>query len=100
MSIHLESPHEMAEKIAGRAKAKRLALNLSQQTLSKTSGVPYGTLKKFEKTGQISFESLLKIALALDEFEMFDHLFTKTIDTPPPSLDMLLEEHVRKRGRK
>jgi transcriptional regulator with XRE-family HTH domain len=100
MSIIIKSPYEMSKDIAKKAKAKRLSLNLSQQTLSSRSGVSYGTLKKFERTGQISLESLLKIALALDEFEKFECLFTKSTEKLPSSLDELLEENTRKRGRK
>ncbi|QIV95710.1 XRE family transcriptional regulator [Allofrancisella inopinata] len=91
----------MAKDIAKRAQAKRLSLNLSQQTLSKVSGVSYGTLKKFERTGQISLESLLKIAIVLDEFEKFEQLFVKKAEELPASLDeLLVEESTRKRGRK
>ena len=96
----MKSPHEMAGEIAKRAKDKRLRLNLSQQTLSEKSGVSYGTLKKFERTGQISLESLLKIALALDELENFEYLFTKGPDELPASIDELLMDKSRKRGRK
>ena len=96
----MKSPHEMAQDIAKRAKARRLNLNFSQQTLSKKSGVSYGTLKKFEQTGQIALEALLKIALALDAFETFDQLFTKSAEEIPSSLDELLEDNTRKRGRK
>ena len=96
----MKSPHEMAEEIAKRAKDKRLSLNLSQQTLSERSGVRYGTLKKFEHSGQISLESLLKIALALDELENFEHLFAKGADELPSSIDELLIDKSRKRGRK
>ena len=100
MSVILKSPQEIAKDIASRAKGRRLNLNLSQKTLSLRSGVSYGTLKKFERTGQISLESILKIALALDELEKFDHLFTKRTDELPASLDELLAEGTRKRGRK
>ncbi len=95
----MKSPHEMAEDIAKRVQAKRLSLNLSQQTLSNRSGVSYSTLKKFEQTGKISLESLLKIALSLDEFEKFDYLFIKSSEELPASLDELLKETSRKRGR-
>ncbi|APC91115.1 MULTISPECIES: helix-turn-helix domain-containing protein [Francisella] len=91
----------MAKDIAKRAQAKRLGLNLSQQTLSKLSGVSYGTLKKFERTGQISLESLLKIAIVLDDFEKFEQLFVKNAEELPVSLDeLLVKESTRKRGRK
>ena len=56
--------------------------------------------EKFKRTGQISLESLLKIALALDAFDGFTHLFTKSVEELPGSLDELLKENTRKRGRK
>ena len=98
--VSLKSPFEMTKEIAKKAQEKRLKLNLSQQTLSEKSGVSYGTLKKFEQKGQISLESLLKIALALGEMDQFEHLFAKADDNLPASLDELLDEHPRKRGRK
>lgn len=98
--ISLKSPFEMANDIAKKAQKKRLELNLSQQTLSKKSGVSYGTLKKFEQKGQISLESLLKIALVLGEMDKFEYLFAQTDEKLPASLDELLKDHRRKRGRK
>ena len=98
--ISIKSPFEMASEIAKKAQEKRLKLNLSQQTLSEKSGVSYGTLKKFEQKGQISLESLLKIALALGEMEQFEHLFAKTNDQLPASIDELLDGNSRKRGRR
>ena len=98
--ISIKSPFEMAGVIAKKAQEKRLRLNLSQQTLSEKSGVSYGTLKKFEQKGQISLESLLKIALALGEMDKFEHLFATTDDKLPASLDELLDDNPRKRGRK
>lgn len=98
--ISLKSPSEMTVIIAKKAQKQRLELNLSQKTLSEKSGVSYGTLKKFEQTGQISLESLLKIALALGEMDQFENLFTKGDDKLPASLDKLLYDHTRKRGRK
>lgn len=98
--ISMKSPFEIAKEIAKKAQKKRLELNLSQKTLSEKSGVSYGTLKKFEQKGQISLESLLKIALALGEMDQFEHLFAKTDDKLPTSLDDLLDDHPRKRGRK
>jgi len=109
MSLILKSTHEMAISIAQKARIKRLSLNLSQKTLSQQSGVSHGTLKKFEQSGDISLASLLKIALSLDEFEIFESLFTNKSKTLPSSLDQLLLEEERekklkginrKRGRK
>lgn len=90
----------MAREIAKKARDKRLKLNLSQQTLSQKSGVSYGTLKKFEQKGQISLESLLKIAVALGELDTFEYIFAKGDEAYAKSLDDLLDEASRKRGRK
>ena len=98
--ISMKSPFEMAREVAKKARDKRLKLNLSQKTLSEKSGVSYGTLKKFEQKGQISLESLLKIALVLDEMDQFERLFAKDNDELPASLDELLDNKSRKRGRK
>ena len=98
--VSVMSPFEMALVIAKRVQEKRLRLNLSQQTLSERSGVSYGTLKKFEQKGQISLESLLKVALALGSLDDFEQLFVKGSDTLPLSLDDLLIDNRRKRGRK
>ena len=99
MSVILKSPREMMTDIARRARAKRLGLNWSQATLSQNSGVSLGTLKKFERFGQISLESLLKVALALDAFDKFDGLFITGPEELPSSIDALLVDTSRKRGR-
>jgi len=65
ISVSMITPSEMQKVIASRARDLRLELNLSQQTLSEKSGVSYGSLKKFEQTGQISLESLLKLAVRI-----------------------------------
>lgn len=100
ISFVMNTPQEIQKKIAGRVRAKRLALNLSQKTLSERSGVSYGVLKKFERTGKISLESLLKLALALGSLENFKTLFLPEKLETAVSLDELLEDRKRKRGRK
>lgn len=100
LSVILKSPCEIATEIAQRAKARRLQLNWSQRTLSERSGVSYGTLKQFERSGKISLESLLKIALALEELPPFDQLFNHAASTLPNSIDDLFVNHLRKRGRR
>ena len=47
-------------------------MNLSQAGLAKRSGVTLGSLKRFETTGLIAFDSLLKLALVLDCLGDFD----------------------------
>lgn len=99
MSIIMVTPDEMIKHIATQAQAKRLSLNLSQQTLAARSGVSYGTLKKFERLGKISLESLLKLALTLGTLEEFNDLFSITKPEHFTSLDELIQDKTRKRGR-
>lgn len=99
MALILMTPQEVAEHIARAVRAKRLSLNLSQKTLSARSGVSFGVLKKFERTGKVSLESLLKLALALGALEDFEALFKPTAPEDRLSLDEILKEKIRKRGR-
>jgi transcriptional regulator with XRE-family HTH domain len=94
------TPSEMQKIVASRARDLRLELNLSQHTLSEKSGVSYGSLKKFEQTGQISLESLLKLAIILGCMDDFKALFAPKRAEEALSLDDLLENGKRKRGRK
>ncbi len=100
ISVSMMAPSEMQKRLASRARDLRLELNLSQQTLSKKSGVSYGTLKKFEQTGQISLESLLKLSVILGCMDDFNSLFMLKKAEKALSLDELIDHEKRKRGRK
>lgn len=99
MSIIFKSPPEVAQHIAKQVQAARLALNFSQKTLAERSGLSYGTLKKFERTGEISLTSLIKIALSLGCLEQFQNLFPTKKPEQLLSLDALLHTQKRQRGR-
>jgi len=100
ISVNMMTPSEMQKRLASRVRDLRLELNLSQYTLSERSGVSYGSLKKFEQTGQISLASLLKLAVILECLDDFKRLFALKSPEESLSLDDLLENGKRKRGRK
>lgn len=100
VSIIPMTPSELQEHIAHQAQAKRLSQNLTQKTLSERSGVSFGVIKKFELTGKISLDSLLRIAFALGALEEFTVLFKLPPLEHHLSLDELLKNTKRKRGRK
>lgn len=75
--LNLKTPGELSQIIAANVKKKRKSLHLTQQQLSKKAGISYGSLKRFEQTGEIALLSLLKIAVVLDEGEEFTQLFAK-----------------------
>ena len=75
--FNLKTPYEVSIRIAEKAKAARKYMKLTQQQLSDKSGVSLGSLKRFERTGEISLSSLLKIALVLASLQEFERLFDK-----------------------
>lgn len=86
--------------IRTRLRQLRLLDNLSQEGLAERAGISYGSLKRFERTGQISLESLLKLSLALDVLEEFDLLFREDSRQTNISLDAIIQSpKLRKRGR-
>lgn len=87
ISLNILTPMEYLAKITQGAKTKRLSLNLSQQNLSTRSGVSLRSIKRFERTGKISLESLLKLALVLESLESFNSLFMQAPLKSLPSLD-------------
>jgi transcriptional regulator with XRE-family HTH domain len=52
--------------MAYRFKKIRKVKKINQQELSLMSNVSYGTIKRFETTGEISLHSLIKLCVALD----------------------------------
>jgi transcriptional regulator with XRE-family HTH domain len=98
LAIILRMPSEVQQDIAGRFKDRRLALNLTQRDLAARSGVSWGSLKRFEREGLISLESLLKIALVLGCLGDFDKLMVDTQDIPAGrTLDNILAKRAERR---
>lgn len=73
----LKSPADINMEIAKRVQKKRKTHKLTQQQLAQRSGVSLGSVKRFERTGEISLSSLVKIAFALDCEKDFDELFSR-----------------------
>lgn len=95
----IKMSQEIIKEIAAHAKARRLALDLTQEGLASRSGVPLSTLKQFEHTGKISLESLLALSLALGTSHEFDGLFATAHSSTGISLDDLMKTpKQRKRG--
>ncbi len=73
----LRSPTDINMEIAGRMQKKRKANKLTQEQLAQKSGVSLGSVKRFERLGEISLSSLVKIAFVLDCEDDFDALFSR-----------------------
>lgn len=83
-----------------RARARRLAMNLSQEGAARRAGISTGTIKRFEKTGHISIDNLLRIALVLDALAAFEDIFKPKAIAAPTSIEELIAEPRKpQRGR-
>ena len=101
MSFDLRVPQDVQRDLAKRFKARRLALNLTQEGLAARAGVSWSSLKRFEHTGLIALEALLKLAMVLGCLSDFDRVGAD--DGPGlsgKSLDEILREpKPRRKGR-
>ena len=83
--FHEKSLDERMLDLAVRFKAYRKKAKLTQLQLADRSGIPYGTVKRFKRTGKISLESLWKLASAVGCDDQLDEIFSR----PPLTADDL-----------
>lgn len=98
--IELQTPREMVRLLAQRVKALRLERGWTQRELAERAGLALDTYRRFERTGRISLERLLKLAVILDARSGIDQLFV-----PPPArsladLERQAATQARARGRR
>lgn len=101
LSDGLRTTRETLREMAARFKARRLAFDLTQEGLAVRAGVSWGSLKRFESSGLIALDSLLKLALVLDCLGDFDRVCDDAADSlARRSLDELMAvPKGRRRGR-
>jgi transcriptional regulator with XRE-family HTH domain len=100
LPIELQTPREIAQMLSRRVKALRLERGWTQDELAQRSGIALATYRRFERTGRISLERLIRLAVVLDAQAGFGPLFA-----PPPArsladLERLDVRPTRKRGRR
>ena len=71
-------PSDILESTAHNVAGLRKEMKWTQKDLEYKSGVSYGSIKRFERSGKISFESLLKIAEALNRLDEFETILLPT----------------------
>lgn len=77
INLYQKTWKEINTEIAERMVQLRKRKKLSQKSLALRSGVCLGSLKRFEQTGEISLQSLTKIAIALEVEGELEELFSK-----------------------
>ena len=75
--LNQRTPNEIAKNLTDKIKLRRKQLKFSQEFLAQKSGVSLGSIKRFETKHEISLQSLIKIAIALEVENDFENLFAK-----------------------
>lgn len=99
MHILLKSPVEMMRELGLRARTIRLDMNLTQAGLAARAGISVGTIKRFESTGEVQLNYLLRIVLVLDRLKEFDALLQPQ-EAPRSLFAPEVTPTVRQRGRR
>ena len=86
--------------LARRVKALRLERGWTQQETAERAGLALPTYRVFERSGHISLERLLKLAVVLDARAGFDHLFSPGPAQSLADLERRAERSSRKRGKR
>lgn len=83
-----EINNDIAQKIVRLRKRKKI----TQKQLAARSGVSLGSLKRFEQSGEISLQSLTKIAISLDVENELEDLFN---NVPFASIEEVINEQTK-----
>ncbi len=89
----VKTPASVMKELALKTQQLRKKNGISQLELSKRSGVSYGSLKRFETSGRISLESLLKLAYFFYRLDDFIPVFQ--IDTKLEKVEKLFSDKTR-----
>jgi transcriptional regulator with XRE-family HTH domain len=70
-----KNPTDILKELAQRARTLRKEHKMSQSELAQRANVSLGSYKRFESSGHISLDSLLKIAFILGKLNDFETVF-------------------------
>lgn len=98
LSFNIDTPKDVQAKIASKFRQLRTFRKLTRKTLATMSGVTESSIKRFERTGDISLYSLLRLADVLGALAEFLELFVPPVAS---SLDEIerRENHLTKPSR-
>jgi transcriptional regulator with XRE-family HTH domain len=97
LPFELKTPSEVAKDLASRVRELRVERKFTQAELAKRTDIAVATYRRFEQTGEISLDRLLRIAQVLGVLGDFNQLF----QTPPArSLDELERQRSLKGRRR
>lgn len=92
ISLYQKTWTEINNGIAQKIVRLRKRKKITQKQLAVRSGVSLGSLKRFEQSGEISLQSLTKIAIALDVENELEDLFN---NVPFASIEEVINEQTK-----
>lgn len=89
INLYQKTWNEIDNDIANRMVKLRKRRKITQKALVAKSGVSLGSIKRFEQSGEISLQSLTKLAIALEVEGELDTLFDSV---PFQSIEEVINE--------
>jgi transcriptional regulator with XRE-family HTH domain len=89
VNLYQKTWNEIDNDIANRMVKLRKRRKITQKALAAKSGVSLGSIKRFEQSGEISLQSLTKLAIALEVEGELDTLFDSV---PFQSIEEVINE--------
>ena len=89
INLYQKTWNEIDNDIANRMVKLRKRRKITQNALAAKSGVSLGSIKRFEQSGEISLQSLTKLAIALEVEGELDTLFDSV---PFQSIEEVINE--------
>ena len=87
MKLSLASPADTQRQLADALRLRRKSLKLSRRLLAQRSAVPEPTIKRFERTGEISLRQFLILWSCVDDLKGFAE-----IAHPPKRVPQSIDE--------
>lgn len=97
-SFTLDNTEDLAREIAENFRRRRVEKNMTRQRIAELSGVPLSSVARFEQKGLIAFDSLIRLAMALDYTTEIKNLFATPKFNTMEELDMIRRKSGDKRA--
>lgn len=100
LPLTIQTSPEIARELARRVKARRLERTWTQKELADRAGISLETYRVFERTGRISLERFLSLAIVLNATTALEGLFAAPLAWSLDELERRQRGPGRKRGKR
>lgn len=96
--FELETAEGIAHHVADDFRKRRVEKNITRSRIAEMSGVPLSSVARFEQKGLISFESLVRLAMALGYAPEVKNIFSSPKFNTMEELNIIRNKHGDKRA--